>query len=320
MKSKPAGISEKVVRLLEIYTMIAQRQYPSVPLLREHFHVSERSVYRYLEIVNMIDGIEYDQERKGYTFTCGDRIKKLSLSDNELLVLFTASEAVSHLGESLGHGFQELMHRMTAAAGKTGVDPKRPITVRMPEVVGNERVGEYLACLSACLDERRSVELTYRAQTTKELTTRLVDPYGMVFYDGTWTVIGYCHLRKEIRSFALDRIVDLKERYRYFTPSSDFSLDEFLSRSWGIVDDEEVIVRVRFSSVVADYVLRRKWHPSEVRVILPGGDVEMTYRVAGVVEIKHWIYSWLPNVEVLEPPWLRAQVGRELRESAKNHT
>jgi predicted DNA-binding transcriptional regulator YafY len=121
-RDKPAGISEKVIRLLEIYTMIAQKRFPSVQFLREHFHVSERSVYRYLEIINMIDGIEYDQERKGYAFTNGDRIKKLSLSDNELLVLFAASEAVSHLGEPLGHGFQELMNRVTAATKRI----KRP--------------------------------------------------------------------------------------------------------------------------------------------------------------------------------------------------
>ena len=52
--AKPAGISEKVIRLLEIYTMIAQKHYPSVPFLKEHFRVSERTVYRYLELINLI--------------------------------------------------------------------------------------------------------------------------------------------------------------------------------------------------------------------------------------------------------------------------
>ena len=87
--SKPAGISEKVIRLLDIYTMIAQKKSPSVPNLREHFKISERSVYRYLEIINVIDAIEYDQERKGYTFTNGDRIRKLSLTDKRSSTGFT---------------------------------------------------------------------------------------------------------------------------------------------------------------------------------------------------------------------------------------
>jgi predicted DNA-binding transcriptional regulator YafY len=318
-KPRPSGISEKVIRLLEIYTMIAQKRFPSVPSLKEHFHVSERSVYRYLEIINMIDGIEYDQDRKGYTFTNGDRIKKLTLSDNELLVLLAASEAVSHLGESLGHGFQELMNRMTAAAKKAGPGAKIPIAVKIPKAVGTTKQGDYFAIISACLNERRTIELVYRAQATKEVTDRLVDPYGLVFYDGLWTLVGYCHLRKGIRTFAFDRIIDVKERYLYFKPQGSFDLDEYLSHSWGIVDDEEVTVKVRFTAKAADYVLRKKWHPSEQREMLPNGGVELTYTVAGIDEIKHWIYSWLPHVEILEPVWFRRQAAEELSHSLEKH-
>ncbi|OPY77728.1 MAG: hypothetical protein A4E65_02616 [Syntrophorhabdus sp. PtaU1.Bin153] len=316
---KPTGISEKVIRLLQIYTMIAQKNFPSVTALKEHFVMSERSVYRYLEIINMIDGIEYDKERKGYKFTNGDRIKKLSLSDNELLVLLAASEAVSHLGESLGESFQELVNKVAVPAKRLGAKHKIPIVVKIPEAIGNEKLSDYFASVSRCLNERRAIELVYRAQRTKEVTERVVDPYGLVFYDGIWMVIGYCHLRKDIRSFAFDRILNLKERNLYFKPQDGFNLDEYLSHSWGIVEDEEVKVKVRFSAGVADYVLRKKWHPSEERTVLPNGDVEMTYKVAGVDEIKHWIYSWLPNVEILEPLSFRQQAAAELSESTKKH-
>jgi predicted DNA-binding transcriptional regulator YafY len=318
-EGKPSGISEKVIRLLEIYTMIAQKNFPSVAVLKEHFGISERSVYRYLEIINMIDGIEYDQERKGYKFTNGDRIKKLTLSDNELLVLLAASEAVSHLGESLGESFQELVNKVAVPAKRPGAKHKIPIVVKIPEAIGNEKLSDYFASVSRCLNERRAIELVYRAQRTKEVTERIVDPYGLVFYDGIWMLIGYCHLRKDIRSFTFDRILNLKERNLYFKPRDDFNLEEYLSHSWGVVEDEEVKVKVRFSAGVADYVLRKKWHPSEERKVLPNGDVEMTYKVAGVDEIKHWIYSWLPNVEILEPSSLREQAAAELTESTKKH-
>ena len=320
MKSKPAGISEKVIRLLEIYTMIAQKQYPSVPFLKEHFHVSERSVYRYLEIINMIDGIEFDQERKGYAFTNGDRIKKLSLSDNELLVLFAASEAVSHLGESLGHGFQELMNRMTAATKKAGAGARIPIAVKMPEAVGNEQMSNYFASCRPVLNERRSIELVYRAQATKEVTNRLVDPYGLVFYDGTWTMIGYCHLRKEIRSFALDRIIDLKERYLYFKPQDDFNLDEYLSHSWGIVDDEEVRVKVRFSGESG-----RLRAPQEVAPFRTAIDAPRRQRGAYLYGRGHRRDQALDLLLAAATPrssnlcWFREQAAAELSEAGKRH-
>jgi predicted DNA-binding transcriptional regulator YafY len=314
--SKPAGISDKVIRLLDIYTLIAQKKYPSVTQLAEHFKVSERSIFRYLEIINLIDGIEFDQERKGYFFTNGDRIKKLSLRDDELTVLLAAGEAVSHMGRSLGESFQDLLERLTTATKKSG-GKKSPIIVKIPDVVASETVRAYFKTVSCCIDEKRSVEMKYRAQHTGEVTERLVDPYGLVFYEGVWIMVGYCHLRKQIRTFAFDRILNLKDRWRYFTPKEDFNLDDYFSKSWGIYDDKEVTVTVRFAAKITDYVLRKKWHPSEKRKLLPNGDAELTYTVAGVTEIKRWIYSWLPHVEVLKPVWFRTQVEKELAEAVE---
>jgi predicted DNA-binding transcriptional regulator YafY len=71
---------------------------------------------------------------------------------------------------------------------------------------------------------------------------------------------------------------------------------------------------------VVEFIRRKeKWHPSEQRKILPNGEIELTFTIAGVNEIKHWIYSWLPNVEVTEPAWLRKQIRKELARSVKNH-
>jgi predicted DNA-binding transcriptional regulator YafY len=120
LKSVPACISEKVIRLLDTYTLIAQKQFPSVSSLMEHFGISKRSVFRYLEIINFIDPTEFDRDRNGYKFSNGDRIKKLSLSDNELRILLAAGEAVSHLGEPLGQNFRTLVERMTVAPAVKG--------------------------------------------------------------------------------------------------------------------------------------------------------------------------------------------------------
>lgn len=317
---KPAGISEKVIRLLEIYTIIAQKKFPSVTTLMERFRVSKRTVYRYLELINYIDPIEYDVEMEGYKFTNGDRIKKLLLTDEEMITLFTAGEAVSHLGASLKVNFQELIEKICAIKERPTMTDSIPIIIKTPEVVNSEKIGDYLIRISLCMKEKRSIDLSYKARYSKEQTKRTVDPYGLVFYEGAWTLVGYCHLRKTIRSFSLDRIIDLKERYIYFKSPEGFDLKEYLSHSWGIFDDEEVDITVRFKKDIADYILRKdKWHPSEKRKILPNGDVQLVFTVAGTEEIKRWIYTWLPYVEVIKPATLREQVQKELSVSASNH-
>jgi predicted DNA-binding transcriptional regulator YafY len=158
------------------------------------------------------------------------------------------------------------------------------------------------------------------SRNAKEVTQRIVDPYGLVYFQGTWMLIGFCHLRKDIRMFALDRVMKVKERGLLFKPVEGFDLEEFLAQGWGIYHGKEVRVTVKFFSEVADYILRKdKWHPSEKREVLPDGTVLLSFRVMGLDELKGWIYSWIPFVEVVKPKWLRKQVSEELGNTARRH-
>jgi len=318
---KPAGISEKVIRLLEIYTMIAHGKYPSIASLTEHFGVTERTIFRYLEQINIIDAVEFDKERNGYRFTDGDRIKKLRLDDQEMITLFTAGEALAHLGTAFRTKFQGVLVKMFSSSDKFAEKEKIPIIVKTPNATINEKIQDCLMTISLCMKEKRSVSIVYRAKGAKEATERIVDPYGLVFYDGVWILIGYCHLRKELRSFAVDRIIGLTGRFLYFEIRGGFDLDEYIAGSWGVIHEELVTILLRFKATVSEFILRKeKWHPSEKRKRLSSGDIELTFTVAGVNEIKRWIYSWFPNVEVIKPAWLRKQVQEELRLSIKEHS
>jgi len=319
-KGKRTGISDKFFRLLKIYTIIAQKHYPSAGSLAENLGVNERTIYRDLFVINLVDQVDYDQERKGYAFTHGDSIKKPLLSDEELMTLFTAGEAVSHLGEPFRENFQRLVEKMVISTARASPKGRPPIIIKVPDTARGVIVDRSLKIIAACLQDKRSIDITYKAHGAKEVTRRIVDPYGLIFHEGIWILIGFCRLRKEIRSFALDRIQDCRERYLYFEPRSDFNLEEYLARSWGVIDGEEVTVAVRFKPEVAEYITRKdRWHPSEVRKMLPDGGVELTFTVAGIYEIKKWIYSWIPNVTVVKPKILRDLVRKELMQAVKDH-
>lgn len=320
-KSKPAGISDKVINILKAYTLISRNKYPSVRYLAEELEVKERTVYRYLEIINMIDSIEFDRERKGYKFMNGDLIKKLILSDEEFLLLLVMGETVSHLGEPFKEEFRKLTDSIMNIKKTIPDKSTFPIVVKIPDAIRTEKLNTYFKALSDSIKERRSIEIIYRGLYSRKTSVRMVDPYGLVFYEGAWILIGYCHLREKIRHFALDRIIELKESRHYFDPIDNFNIEDHFAHSWGIYDNEDVNVTLRFSSKVAEHITRRdKWHQSEKRKLLPSGEVELSFTVAGVEEIKKWIYSWIPDVEVIKPEWLRKQVKKELAGALKVHS
>lgn len=65
--------------------------------------------------------------------------------------------------------------------------------------------------------QKKSVQITYDS-TTSGITKRLVDPYKTSSPYGE----GYCHLRKEVRKFRIDRIIEIQLTDKSFTKPKDW--------------------------------------------------------------------------------------------------
>ena len=96
----------------------------------------------------------------------------------------------------------------------------------------------------------------------KKKTKRKVDPYNIWFFNGTFYMIGYCHKRKEVRTFVVSRIKMLHQTNETFERPDDFDLHEFLGPSFGVFHGEKQLVKIWFSENVADFVKEKKWHES----------------------------------------------------------
>ena len=112
--------------------------------------------------------------------------------------------------------------------------------------------------------------------------------------------------------FVLDRIKMLKVTDERFTIPKDFNLDDFMRHSFQGMNDELYTVKIRISPDWARWVAEKIWHESQKIAKQPDGSIEITFRVAGLDEIKCWILSFGPEAIVLEPPKLREMVRKGL--------
>jgi len=115
-----------------------------------------------------------------------------------------------------------------------------------------------------------------------------------------------------VRMFVLDRIKMLKITDERFTPPKDFNLDDFMRHNFKVMHDELYTVKVRISPAWARWVGEKIWQESQKVTKLPNGRLEMTFRVAGLDEIKRWVLSFGPGCRVLEPEKLKEMVRKEL--------
>jgi predicted DNA-binding transcriptional regulator YafY len=171
------------------------------------------------------------------------------------------------------------------------------------------------------VQHRRCLLIRYWTASRDEVTKRVIDPYHLTTHGGGCYLAAFCHLREEVRLFALSRIRSARETGETFDRPYTFSLGEFLDGSFGVIrGGEKVLVRLRFGPVAARYVREKKWHKSQKLVELPHGGLELQMWVSQSVEVKRWILSYGPGCEVLEPAELRSEVADELREALGKYT
>ena len=137
-KDRSAGISEKVARLLEFYSLVAENRYPKLSFPAEHFSVIRRTVHRYLEIIRTIDAVDVDPDHKACFLPTANRVKKFVTSRDNLATILATCETASHLGKTFQNNLQKLTEKIFAGSSKAFADEKLPIIIRAPQTVKGE--------------------------------------------------------------------------------------------------------------------------------------------------------------------------------------
>jgi predicted DNA-binding transcriptional regulator YafY len=193
-----------------------------------------------------------------------------------------------------------LVDQMSAAVGARTVGAKLQLGA-----------GEHLEAIERALAEGRSLRMRYYSLSRDAETERIVDPYYLTLFSGGLYLAGYCHLRRDVRIFAVDRIRALATLTETFTKPPDFDAEKYWRGAWGIVRGDLVDVRVVFSQAVAPHIRGRLWHASQELRELGDGRLELRMTVADTLEVRRWLLGFGAEVEVLAPPALRDAIRRE---------
>ncbi len=174
-----------------------------------------------------------------------------------------------------------------------------------------------LEALTNAARERRTIKVRYFSFAQERETSRRLDPYHLWYHAGGLYVVGYCHTRKDVRTFAVERMRRLEFTPHTFTVRPDFDFEAYTRDAFGLMRDEVITVRVRFRRDQAKYVRERVWHPSQTFEDHEDGSLTITLRVGGTVEVKRWILGFGAAAEVLEPASLRREIATEARKIAE---
>jgi len=190
------------------------------------------------------------------------------------------------------------------------VDPQATLGVE-PVVTVDPAFGP----LTGAARDRRAVTFSYRVPEVDEPSTRRLEPWGVVCWQGRWYVVGHDRDRGAPRCFRLSRIVgDVRAvgRPDAFRPPAEVDLISHVARSGPAPRTGRATVTVRPGKAAG----LRRWAvealpgPDGDRLTVPYGDVE---RLAAT------IVGYGPDVRADGPPELREAVIQQLKEVVARH-
>ena len=307
-------MSYKFDSLITILRKLDSREKVTVHSLMDDLEISERSAYRYIQTLQVAGfPITFDRKKESYIFSERFKLGKPDITVEETLALSLAKRLLGNFGTGMEKSLNSIEEKLSVK------EPVLPQHIVLKAEKLSPIVEGYLGTIYQAIRNFQRIKLTYQSLYSNEETERKVDPYYLFFQDDFWHLRGYCHLRDDLRTFALDRIVSLKVLKEHFIPKGISSEDELSGAFGNILDGEPVEVVLRFDAEIKPYILRKKWHESQKEKELKDNRVELKFKVNGIEGIKQWIYRWIPYVEVVEPIELREEVRYELKEAHKRH-
>lgn len=194
--------------------------------------------------------------------------------------------------------------------------PREPVLVHFPRPADAAALSERLAHIERAIRHRKRVTMTHISAASGQSKVRDVDPYGLVFRQGAWLLVGWCHLRKQILSFRLDRIVDLAVAPRPKSPDferpADFDVRRYASRSpWTFDVEPPVAVELEIGREAAP-VAEEDFGEDARREPLPDGATRVRFTSGNPDYVVARVLAAKGAIVVRGPAALRARVREEL--------
>lgn len=176
---------------------------------------------------------------------------------------------------------------------------------------------EFLPITLEAIRNCNKISFTYagfnRSRAERDIVFR---PYFLKRYKQRWYMIGLKEKGDSIRTYALDRVREMKLVSEVFEMPANLQLDDLFGNIVGVTSSQAQvrIVRLRTTSTQAKYFRALPLHPSQQEEIHDEYSI-FTYRLKLNYELTHEILGLGDAVKVLDPPELRAMVVTQLKDT-----
>jgi predicted DNA-binding transcriptional regulator YafY len=264
--------------------------------------------------------IVWDRERGGYCYEQGAddsyQLPGLWFNTGEIQALLTMQAWLDNLQPGLLSGHIAPLQARIRALLDRGDHSVEEITRRI-RILSQARLGRNenaFQTISQALLNRRRLRISHLNRRDGTVLERDISPQRLTFYRDNWYLDSWCHLRKAIRSFAVDAIERVEVLTENAREVAATKLERELGSGYGIFSGSKTrTAKLRFSPERARWVAQEQWHPEQHGEFDADGYYLLSLPYSQETELVMDILRYGDEVEVLGPAALRSRVGETIQ-------
>lgn len=179
---------------------------------------------------------------------------------------------------------------------------------------------EHIGSIVNAMSSNSAIWITYRAYSTMQSTTFIIDPYCLKQFQSRWYVVGLSHGYNTPRIYALDRIDRIRPadepfneptaaqpeaRKAYFTP------DDYFADYFGVILDDSIpleYIIVRAYAPHDQYLISQPLHSSQREIASTIEYTDFEFHLRPGIEFRMELLHKGTLLEVISPKSLRSEM------------
>ena len=312
----------RIDRLQAILTQLQTKKVVKAHEIAERFGISLRTVYRDIRALEE-GGVPIGAETGvGYFLDDNYSLPPIMFTTEEASAILIASKLISHISDKTVDGsFQDALYKIKSVMKKEDKEVLEKLESSVKVFTGISNIPQkdsiYLQDIQKALVNSNVLELSYFAHYKQEMSSREVEPVGLLFYALNWHLIAYCRLRDNYRDFRLDRIQNLEICDETYDRKLDEAFDEYLEREREHYQSFEIELRVE--KQLALYIHEAKYWYGFISEQADGDYINMKFLNPDLNGFARWILSMLDQVEIISPPELKSQLLEMVQKLNSNY-
>lgn len=268
--------------------------------------------------------IKYNKREGGYYYTDPNfSINDIPLSNDDITSIKFAINTLKQFREvemfkQFGNAIDKIVDRITISDDPRDKDLTSYVQF---ETALSSSGNEYLTPLLEAIRNSLITKFAYTSFVSGKAKDRRVVPLLLKEYRNRWYLISYDFEKKDIMTYALERMSEVFILEEKGEKPLNFNPDLFFKYAIGITSSEDEPTKIIFKAdnVSSKYIISQPFHSSQK--VIKEGKNKVTFELEILIseEFTRSILSYGGGIEVIEPSVLREEIVCRLEEMMKNY-